>query len=75
MAFTYKPLWKMLIDMNMTKKAFRERTGISLSTVNSMGRDEYISMKIIDDICNEFHCTPNDVIRHIPDVPGGGDDT
>lgn len=75
MAFSYKPLWKLLIEQEMTKKALREKTGISISTLTRMGHDDYVSMKILDDICNALGCTPNDVIRHIPDVPGGGDDT
>jgi len=33
MAFTYKPLWKLLIDKEMTKKALMAKTGISKSTM------------------------------------------
>ncbi len=29
MAFTYKPLWKLLIDKRMTKKSLMQLTGIS----------------------------------------------
>ena len=66
MPFNYKPLWKQLIDLDMTKKAFAKKVGISISTLNRMGRNEYISLKIIDDICVMLQCTPNDVIEHIP---------
>lgn len=67
MPFTYKPLWKQLIDLDMTKKDFRELVGISTSTLARMTRDEYIALKIIDDICTKLKCTPNDVMKHIPD--------
>lgn len=66
MPITYKPLWKQLIDRDMTKKDFVALIGISTSTLNRMSKNEYVSLKIIDDICNEFECTPNDVIQHVP---------
>ena len=67
MAFSYKPLWKLLIDKEMTKKQLMEATGISKSTMDKMGRGEQVSMDIIDRICNYFDCKINDVIEHIPE--------
>ena len=65
MSFTYKPLWKMLIDKDMTKKNLMQETGISKSTIDKMGRSEIISLDIIDRICNYFDCNVEDVIKHI----------
>lgn len=65
MAFSYKPLWKLLIDKEMTKKQLMEVTGISKSTMDKMGRSEQVSMDIIDRICSHFDCNINDVIEHI----------
>ena len=64
MAFSYKPLWKLLIDKEMTKKEFMRRTKISKSTVDKMGRGEMISLDILDRICNYFVCEVGDVIEH-----------
>ncbi len=64
MAFTYKPLWKMLIDKDMTKKELMEKTKISKSTMDKMGRGEMVSLEIIDRICNHFECNVEDVINH-----------
>ena len=65
MAFSYKPLWKLLIDRDMTKKQLMQVTGISKSTMDKMGRGEQVSMDIIDRICNYFDCDIEDVIVHI----------
>lgn len=65
MAFSYKPLWKLLIDKEMTKKQLMESTGISKSTMDKMGRGEIVSMEIIDRICNYFNCSIEDVISHV----------
>lgn len=65
MAFSYKPLWKLLIDKDMTKKQLMEVTGISKSTMDKMGRGEQVSMDIIDRICSHLDCDVSDVLGHI----------
>lgn len=65
MAFSYKPLWKMLIDHDMTKKQLMQATGISKSTMDKMARGEQVSMDIIDRICNHFECDISFVVEHI----------
>lgn len=65
MSFSYKPLWKLLIDKDMSKKQLMEVTSISKSTMDKMGRSEQVSMDIIDRICSYFHCNINDVIEHV----------
>lgn len=64
MAFTYKPLWKLLIDKEMTKKELMHATGISKSTIDKMGRNEIVSLKVIDRICDHFNCKIEDVVEH-----------
>jgi DNA-binding Xre family transcriptional regulator len=65
MAFSYKPLWKLLIDKEMTKKQLMESTGISKSTMDKMGRGESVSMEIIDRICSYFNCDLSEILEHI----------
>jgi DNA-binding Xre family transcriptional regulator len=65
MAFSYKPLWKLLIDRDMTKKQLMQATGISKSTMDKMARGEQVSMDIIDRICNYLDCSIESVIEHI----------
>ncbi|MBO4438193.1 MAG: helix-turn-helix transcriptional regulator [Spirochaetaceae bacterium] len=65
MAFNYKPLWKLLIDKEMTKKQLMETTGISKSTMNKMARNEQVSLDILDRICNYFNCSIEDIIEHL----------
>ena len=65
MAFSYKPLWKLLIDRDLTKKQLMQETGISKSTMDKMARGELVSMDIIDRLCNHFECDVSCVIEHI----------
>ena len=65
MGFTYKPLWKKLIDKDMSKKELMEVTKISKSTMDKMGRGESVSMDIIDRLCEFFDCSISDIVEHI----------
>lgn len=65
MSFSYKPLWKLLIDRDMNKRELMKVTGISKSTIDKMSRGEQVSMDIIDRICNYFKCEVEDVIAHV----------
>ncbi|WP_309247916.1 helix-turn-helix domain-containing protein [Paenibacillus tyrfis] len=50
MPFSYKPLWKLLVDQELTKTEFRESLGLSTATLAKLGKDEYVSLEIIDKI-------------------------
>lgn len=65
MAFSYKPLWKILIDRDMTKKQLMQITGISKSTMDKMARGELVSLEIIDRICVSLECRVECVIEHV----------
>ena len=64
LAISYKPLWNLLIDRDMTKKALMQETGISKSSVDKMGRGENVSLEIIDRICKQLDCNISEVIEY-----------
>ncbi len=64
MPFSYKPLWKLLIDKDMSKKDLMESVNISKSTMDKMGRSETVSLEIIDRICSHFNCRIEDVVEY-----------
>lgn len=67
MGFSYAPLWKLLIDRNMTKEEMRVAIKTSPSTIAKMGKGENVSMDVLDRICNYFDCEISDVIEHVKD--------
>ena len=64
--FSYKPLLKLLIDKNMTKTQLREQLGISMATLAKISKNEYISTKVLDDICSLLNCKIEDIVEHQP---------
>lgn len=67
MSFSYKPLWKILVDRGMTKEDLRTALKISPSTIAKMGKGEYVSMEVIHRICKHLDCQPGDLIEYVPD--------
>lgn len=64
MPFSYKPLWKLLIDRDMTKKALMEQAGIFKSTVEKMNRGDNVSMDVLERICRALHCDIADIVAY-----------
>lgn len=65
MSINYRPLWKLLIDHNMKKTDLIVKIGISQSTLAKMGKNEYVSLEVLDRICNYFSCQISDILEHI----------
>ena len=59
----YKPLWKLLIDKDMTKTELREKTSISRSTIVKMTNNEYVALDILVRICIALNCSLDDIIE------------
>ncbi len=64
---TYKPFLKMLIDRDMKKVDVLNAGIISKGTLNKMNSNKYISLEVIDKLCNYFKCNITDIVEFIPD--------
>lgn len=66
MAFSFKPLWKLLIDKNMSAEDLRKALGFSFSTMSKMKKGEYVSLEVIDRICTYLESPIVNILEHIP---------
>ena len=48
---SYKKLWKLLIDRDMTKTQLREAAKISSSSLAKLGKDENVTTSVLAKIC------------------------
>ncbi|WP_010498512.1 helix-turn-helix domain-containing protein [Paenibacillus elgii] len=64
--FSYNPLWKLLIDKGMKKEDYRLAIGMGRSTLAKMGKNEYVSMEILDKTCTLFGVQLSDIVEHLP---------
>lgn len=65
---SYKKLWKLLIDRNMTKTNLRDASGISTASLAKLGKDENITSAVLTKICTALDCDISDIMEII-DVP------
>lgn len=67
MRFSYKPLWKLLIDKEMKKKDLCEVAGISPASVTKMGKGGHVTTETLEKICLALDCSVTDIVELVPD--------
>ena len=60
---SYKPLFRLLLEKDMTKTQLREAVGFSSATLAKMSKGEYISLETIEHICTYLQCKIEDVVE------------
>jgi DNA-binding Xre family transcriptional regulator len=67
MAISYKKLWKLMIDKDMTAVELREKTGIAPNTMTKLRRDEEVSMAVLIKICTALDANIGDIMDLLPE--------
>jgi DNA-binding Xre family transcriptional regulator len=63
MGFSYNLLWKLLIDKGMNKTELRKRTGIGTGTLAKLSANKYVSLEVIEKICNVLNVQPGEIME------------
>lgn len=64
---TYKPLWKTLIDKDMKKMVLVEDGTVSRGTLAKMGKNQKVSLDVVERICKRLQCKVEEVIVYDED--------
>ena len=67
MAISYKKLWKLLIDKDMTAVELRQKTGIAPNTMTKLRKDEEVSLSVLVKICTALNVNIGDIMDLIPE--------
>ena len=67
MGVSYKKLFHMLIDKDMTNAELMEKAGFSANIINRLKRDNYISLDSIEKICEVMNCGVDDILEFTPE--------
>lgn len=59
----YKPLWKLLIDKEVSKAELRKQTQIVSSTMSKMANNEHVSLDVLARIAIALECGLDDVVE------------
>lgn len=59
---SYNKLWHKLVDMGIKKTQLCETAGISSSTLAKLGKNEIVSIDVLERICDSLGCDIGDVM-------------
>lgn len=63
MSIQYSKLFKLISQKNISKTELQKHIGMSSSTMAKLSKNENVSLKIIEDICNVLQCEPGDIME------------
>lgn len=64
MTFEYKPLFKTMIDREVTREELKKELQLSSATMAKLTKGEYVSMAVLDKLCSYLNCEIEDIIQH-----------
>lgn len=67
MAVSYKKLFHLLIEKDMTNAQLQQKAGFSANIITRLKRNAYVSLESIERICRVLNCGVDDVLEFIPE--------
>lgn len=67
MAVSYKKLFHMMIEKDMTNAQLMKKAGFSANIITRIKRGGYISLESIESICRVFDCKVDDILEFVAD--------
>jgi len=64
---SYKRLWKLLIDKNMSKKDLAEKAGLNTYTLTKLNKGGSVQSDTLVKICIALDCTFDNIMEIIQD--------
>lgn len=67
MSISYKPLWRLMLEKDMKKLELRDLVGMSNNTLARLGKNEGVSMDVLERICVALDCRIEDIVEFVKD--------
>lgn len=67
MAVSYKKLFHLMIEKNISNMELQKRAGFSANIITRMKREQYISLESVENVCRAMNCGVDDILEFIPD--------
>lgn len=65
MKISYKKLWVLLIQKDITKVTLRKELGISTSTMSKLNKGEEVALSVLLRICDYLDCDIGDICEAV----------
>ena len=63
----YYKLLDVLNRREMTKEELRIKLNLSSATIAKISKNEFITLRVVNDICKFLNCQPGDIMEYVPD--------
>ena len=67
MAVSYKKLFHLLIEKEMSNSDLQKQAGFSANIITRLKRNEYVKLQTIESICKVLNCRVDDILEFTPD--------
>lgn len=67
MAVSYKKLFHLLIEKEMSSADLKREAGFSANIITRLKKNEYIKLQSVESICKTLNCGVDDILDFIPD--------
>ena len=67
MAVSYKKLFHLLVDRDMTAVQLQQQAGYSANITTRLRKNIYISLESVEKICKALDCKVDDIVEFVPD--------
>ena len=67
MAVSYKKLFHLLVDRDMTAVQLQQEAGYSANITTRLKKNIYISLESVEKICKTLGCKVDDIVEFVPD--------
>ena len=71
MAVSYKKLFHLLVDRDMTAVQLQQQAGYSANITTRLKKNAYISLESIEKICRALNCKVDDIVEFLTDDTEG----
>ena len=68
MSISYKKLFHLLIEQDMTTSQLQKKAGFSANVIARLKRTSPVSLETIESICHTMNCGVDDIMDFVPDV-------
>lgn len=67
MGVSYKKLFNLMIEKNITAPQLQKQAGFSGNILTRLRRNSYVSLQSIETICRVLDCKIDDILEFVPD--------
>ena len=71
MSVSYKRLWNLLIERNISKAELRKRAQVAPNTMTRLVKNEPVSLEVLGKFCRVLKADFGDIIEDIPEKNEG----